>query len=306
MALPSTAMKWLLLMLLIWPGTSEIAFSQSDTRAYDTASNYSYVRLGLRYKSDYFYMGRADSAKVPYFVPTVGYYHKSGVFINGGMSYLATDTEGRIDLFTVTAGYDYFGKKLMAGISVSEYFFSDESYAVQAEMNTFLSAYTGYDFNAFMLITDASLGFSESTDFFLGIELSRMFYMARNKIIITPSFYTNLGTQRYYNEYYTQRSTTTGADGGSGKGHGPGSGSSNGGSTSTVTNVEILEYDKFQVLDYELGIQATYKFGQLRFTIGGTVLLPVNPSTVVTDEQTYEEDLETGFLWSAGVRYLLR
>ncbi|MBL6448743.1 hypothetical protein JMN32_20695 [Fulvivirga sp. 29W222] len=295
-------MKWLLFIFIVLSGTSGITFAQSVTRANDTTSTDSYVRLGLRYKSDYFYMGRADSAKAPYFVPTVGYYHKSGLFINGGMSYLATDTEGRIDLFTVTAGYDYFGKKLMTGISISEYFFSDQSYAVQAEMNTFLSAYAGYDFEAFMLITDASLGFSESTDFFLGAELSRMFYMARNKLIITPSFYTNLGTQRYYNEYYTKRSITTGS-GGSGKGHGSGS---NGGSSSTTMNIEILEYEKFQILDYELGIQATYKLKQLRFTLAGTLLFPVNPSTVVTDQETYEEDLETGFLWSASIRYLLK
>lgn len=299
-------MKAILITILLI-GSFEMVNSQSSVRSYDTASMSSYARFGIRYKSDYFYMGRADSAKAPYLTPSISYYHKSGLFASGSLSYLITADDNRVDLYTLAAGYDYFGKKIVAGIAINEYFFSDESYSVQAEMSTYLSGYLGYDFKAFMILTDASMGISSNTDFFLGMELSRMFYTLRNRLIITPSLYTNFGTQRYYNEYYTQRSTTTGS-GMDGKGHGQGAGSGNGGagSTTPVTNIEIQESEKFQVLDYELGLQISYKLNRLRFTTSAVVLFPVNPSTVVTDQVTYEEDLDTGFLWAAGIGYILK
>jgi hypothetical protein len=75
-------------------------------------------------------MGRADSAKAPYLSPSVGYYHHSGIFVHTSLSYLTAPGEGRIDLITLSAGYEYYGENFLAGISVSEYFFSDYSYAI--------------------------------------------------------------------------------------------------------------------------------------------------------------------------------
>ena len=249
-------------------------------------------------------MGRADSVKAPYLIPSVGYYHKSGLFISGSLSYLTAEGENRVDLYTLSGGYDYFGKKIAAGLSVDQYFFSDLSYSVQAEMSTYVSGYVGYDLDAFMIIADASLGISDDLDVFLGGEISKTFYLMRDRLLITPAFYTNLGTQRYYDEYYTQRTLTTGGIGTGGSGKGKGTGASNGvPDPTTITEISILESEKFQVLDYELGIQMSYKLNRFRFTTSGTFLFPVNPSTVVTESTTYEEDLENGFVWTVGLRY---
>ncbi len=266
-------------------------------------------------------MGRADSAKAPYVIPSISYYHKSGLFLSGYISYLTASDQKRVDVYTLAAGYDYFGEKVLAGISMSQYFFNDSSYAVQAEMNTYLSAYAGYDFKWFMLVADASLGMSSKLDVFLGGEISRSFYLLHDRLRITPSFYTNWGTQNYYNEYYSERSIITGSsssqnNGGSQGGQGQGTGTGNGNTggttttttytTTTITEVTTLESEKFQLLDYEFALQASYRLKQFRFLASGTVLLPVNPSTIVTDQGTYEEDLNTGLLWSAGIRYTIR
>jgi hypothetical protein len=125
--------------------------------------------------------------------------------VRGSLSYLTAPEESRIDLYTLSGGYDYYGKKFVAGIYISEYFFNDLSYNVQAEMSTYMNAYAGYDFSAFMTFLDASLAFSESTDLFLGAEINRTFYAFRNKLRITPAVYMNGGSQQYYNEYYTMR-----------------------------------------------------------------------------------------------------
>ena len=251
-------------------------------------------------------MGRADSIALPYLVPSIGYFHKSGLFVTGALSYVTAEGDNRVDLFTLSGGYDYFGKKTAAGISVDQYFFSKESYSVQAEMRTYISGYVGYDLKAFMLVADASLGVSDDLDVFLGGEISKTFDLFRDRFTITPAFYTNLGTQRYYNAYYTQRTLTTGSQGSSGgKGKGPASGS-NGGTPmmpATITEISIQASDKFQVLDYELGVSMSYKLNRFRFTASGMFLFPVNPATVVTEDGTYEEDLDNGFVWSTGLRY---
>lgn len=293
--------------------SSAALFAQTFRHA-DTTGVSSFASFGLRYKSDYYYMGRADSVRAPYVIPSIGYYHKSGLFVNGSLSYLTASGENRVDLFTLSAGYDCFGKRVAAGIAVDQFFFSKESYAVQAEMRTYASAYVGYDLDAFMVIADASLGVSDELDVFLGGELSRTFYLVRRHLLLTPSFYTNLGTQRYYNEYYTRRTLTTGGMGGGsgggsgGNGHGQGTGGGMTGTApviTTITDISIAESQKFQVLDYELGLNATYRLDRFRFSLAGIFMFPVNPATVVTEDGTYEEDLDNGFLWTAGVRYRL-
>jgi len=291
-------------ILLMLPGWGIAQYS--TTR--DSSGVKSSLRIGLRFKSDQYYMGRADSAKAPYFTPSIGYYHKSGLFISGSLSYVAAPEEtNRIDLYTLGAGYDYFGRKFAIGLAAYEYIFSDESYAVQAEMNTFIGAYAAYDFRAIMLIVDGGVGLSEKADFFLGAELSKTFYLAHNKLLITPLCYVNFGTQHYYNEYYTYRSLTTGGTGnGDGKGKGGMNGGSTGSSTTTTMTISIEESDKFQVLDYEAGLQLAYKLKNWRFSASGTVFIPVNPSTIVTDTETFKEDLGAGFMWSLGIRYNLK
>lgn len=250
-------------------------------------------RAGIQYTSDYYYMGRADSATAPYLSPSIAYYHKSGLSLRSSLSYLTAAGEGRVDLFTLSAGYDYFGEKVATGISVAEYIFSDQSYAIQAEMSTYLNAYVGYDFSVFMLYADASLGFSEGTDVFVGAEINRSFYAIKSKLRITPAVYINAGSQQYYNEYYTQRSTQTG----SGKGKGKGA------VQPSPQSVRLLESDKFQVLDYEADVQVSYSFGNIRIFVSPTWTFPINPSTVVSDQGTYEEDLKNGFYWSSGIRF---
>jgi len=284
------------MVVLITSLSTRMAYAQLyKSQVYDSITDKSELRIGVRYASDYYYMGRADSAKAPYLSPSIGYYHKSGLSIRSSLSYLTASDEGRIDLFTLSGGYDYYGKKVAAGFSVSEYFFNDLSYAVQAEMSTYLNAYAGYDFSVFMLYADASLGFSESTDVFLGAEINRTFYAIKNKLRITPAVYINAGTQKYYSEYYNTRSTQTG----SGKGKG-------GQQPTPTQDAQILESEKFQVLDYEADLQVSYKIQNVRFYISTTWTFPVNPSTVVTDTGTYEEDLKNGFYLSSGVRLTLK
>jgi hypothetical protein len=265
--------------------------------SYDSIQEKSQLRVGVRYSSDYVYMGRSDSVKAPYLSPSIGYYHKSGFFLRSSVSYLTAKEEARIDMVNITGGYDFYLNDLTIGGSISQYFFSDLSYNVMAEMSTYVNAYVGYDFSIFTLYGDASLGFSGSTDVFAGIELSRTFYGIRNKLLITPSVYMNAGSQQYYNAYYANRSTQTG-NGGKGKGKGS--------QTPVAPNqsYQVEESDQFKILDYEAGINVTYKIKNIRVFATSTWVFPVNPATLANDQGEYMEELQNGFYWSSGIRLI--
>jgi len=277
---------------------SKVATAQTHKiLSYDTIKEKSQVRIGLRYTSDYLYMGRSDSAKAPYLSPSISYFHKSGIFLRSSLSYLTAKDEGRIDMITFSGGYDYYAKDLAIGISVSQYFFSDLSYNVMAEMSTYLNTYISYDFSLFILSADASLAFSGETDVFSGLELSRTLYTLNRKLLVTPSIYMNAGTQYYYNEYYKNRSEQTGS-GGMGKGKGVGS-------QPPSTSRQVVASDDFKILDYEAGLNLTYKIKNVRLFISSTWTFPVNPATLVNDQGEYLEELKKGFYWSSGLRIIL-
>jgi hypothetical protein len=145
-----------------------------------------------------------------------------------------------------------------------------------------------------MAYLDAGIGFSGQEDIFLGFEINRTFYAARNALRIIPSLYLNLGTQQYYNEYQVLRSGRTGKGKG-GNSQVPGSN----------TDIIVAEAQKFELLDYEAELQIMYKLNKVRFNLSGTWTFPVNPATIIKDQKTYEEDLKNGFYWSAGIRFTL-
>lgn len=268
-------------------------------------SDLSFAKLSINYTNDYVFMGRTDSLKAPYLTPSLAYFHKSGLFAKGSFSYLTSSGQNRIDLSVLSMGYDAVGKSVYGGGALSAYFFNQDSYAVPSAMVGFLNGYLGYDFKFFELATDASLGLSDELDVFGGIEVLRTFYIFKNHLLVSPSIYVNAGSQNYYNEYYSTRSSQITQGGGYGKGSGKGN--QGGGVTSQKTQVEVEEVSKFQVLDYEFSMNITFKSGPLRLVFIPIYAIPVNASTVkVGEDIVFEEILDNVFYWSAGVGYIFK
>lgn len=283
---------------LILAFSSSTAFSQSSTTLLsDSIGAKSEGRLGIRYSSDYIYMGRADSAEAPYLSPYFGYYHKSGFFASTSISYLTNPEESRIDVIRVSGGYDYYGKKFTAGGDISQYFYSDYSYVVASEMSTYLNANAGYDFDIFMLYLDAGIGISDGADFNISPELNRTFYLLKRKLRLVPAISMNAGTQLYYDEYHNLRNNQTGA--------GQGQGNVGGMQPQQTQSVSVQESNKFNILDYELNLQTIYKLNKFRFYLSFTYAFPVNPATIETDTGIYTETLNNKFFWSGGIRFYI-
>ena len=247
-------------------------------------------RVSIQYSSNSVYMGRTDSLAIPYLSPSIGYFHKSGFFINSSLSYLKTDETSRVDLITLSAGYDYYKKNFSAGFSLYEYFYNDLSYSVQSSLNTYGNVSLGYDFKKIIAYTDISMGFSEGIDVFWTGELTQPFYAFKGALKIVPSLFIKAGTQHYYDEYYATRSTFS-----TGKG----------GMTSTSQSIQVSDSEKFQIMTYEAELSLSYRIKSLSIFSSLVYAIPVNPSTIVTADGTFEEELNNTFYWSSGVRLSL-
>ncbi len=285
-------------MVLVFLSTI-FASAQTDAiRTSDDNKKTSYLSTSLNYISDAVFMGRKDSISAPYLYPTVSYHHKSGFYGSGSFSFLTKSNENRIDLFLVTAGYDFTKNSLSGDFSVTKYFFNQDSYNVISEVEADVTSNLRYDFgNVVNLAVNASLYFSDnsSLDFFLSPEMSHDFLTADQKFQLTPTVGVNFGTQNFYEEYYANNRLGNG-----GRDQVQGSG----GTAQTTSVINIQESGQFNMMAIELSLPMWYSYKQLTFSFLPMLVFPQNPATITADNVVIEEDLKDTFYWMAGINYL--
>lgn len=141
--------------------------------------------VGLKYLSNNVYLGRVDSANIMYLVPTISYYHKSGLHIGASLSYQLDAGLNKIDAFSFEAGYDFsIGKKLTGGVSLEKYFYDMNSISLNSVNDFGLTSNFAYDFNIVSLSAGAGLAFNDKTDVITEIGLNRSFEIG--KLVIEP------------------------------------------------------------------------------------------------------------------------
>ena len=256
----------------------------------------SYGLARVRYLSDAVFLGRKDSVRAPYLSPQLGYYHRSGFFASSSLSYLLTGNQGRVDLILVSLGYGFLKNAWSAGVSGTQYLFNDQSYTVKSVLSTDISTYLGYDLYFLEVYVQGSMYWSahDRPDFILGTEVSRTFYAIHHHLLITPSVYLNTGTQHYYEAYYRdvwqKRRYQQ-----KGKGHSP--------TTSPLPMLEIAEASDFRLLDIEFSLPVSYSFQKFRFSYTPTLALPRGRTTVIGDQEIFQEERKPVFYWSIGSSY---
>ena len=291
----NTGLKLAFLLLYILLGNSINAQSKKSTNQVIKEKDSSYVFADVSFISDAVFMGRKDTISAPYLYPSIMYHHKSGFYANGSFSYLTKSNESRIDLFLITAGFDFSIKKLDGDISVTKYFFNNDSYNVISEVEADLTASLKYDFNVINLALTANTYFNSnsSSDFFLSSEISHDFISKDEKFQISPTAGVYLGSQNFYEEYYINNRL------GNGRGQGQGSG----GTTQTTTNVTIQESEKFNLMTIEFSLPMWYVHKSFTFSFLPAFVLPQNPATLSVNEMLFEEDLDETFYWILGLGY---
>ena len=222
----------------------------------------SYFKFSVSWLSNSVYFGRKDSLPVPYIIPSLSYHDKSGFFIEGSLSYLATQ-QGQIDAGDLTAGYDFHSKdqNFSGELYATKYFVSNSSYSVKGEVKAALGTYLDYNTGPVTFNGGADLAFSGKTDIALSLGISHAFELGADKhFAITPSALLNAGTENFYSSYFTNRKFSSARR------------------RRVVTSNSVVVIQKsFAILDYELSLPLNYDNSKWGLFITPIYSIPQNP-----------------------------
>ena len=246
-----------------------------------SASAKSFFKASTDYLSDNIYYGRKDSVKAPYLTPQIGYYNKSGFYVEASASFLLNTAITQPDLITIDAGYDFHSNddKLDAGISYTKSFYSQTSNSIKSNINGDLGGYVSYDPGAVTFNASADYLFAPKPDIITSLSAMHDFLFGSNDdFSFSPAASINAGTQNYYVEFRKTR------------------------------NPEIIEKglhstEKFNILDYEISASFAYDAAKWGTFFTPAYAIPVNPveynnKNAVT---VYKEPLANSFYLQAGV-----
>ena len=228
----------------------------------------SYAEAGINYLSNNVYLGRKDSSVLPYLVPILSYYNKSGIYVSASLGYLITSHTTRIDLVTLEGGYRFRAGNYNGQISAGQYFYNAQSTNVTSEINETVSYENGYDLGFIKPTLTGTVSIGSKCDFEGTVGIEHTFYLFDDNLDITPTVSASASTQNYYSSYYRTRRYTIKR-----KGEAPLPGIKK--ITGTVENAS-----QFKLLDYELSLPINYKIGQFTLSLIPTYAIPVNPSEV--------------------------
>ncbi|MBN9382569.1 MAG: hypothetical protein J0H74_17535 [Chitinophagaceae bacterium] len=272
---------------------------QDSSRAETSAHKHSYFEASLSYQSDNVYLGRKDSASLPYYTPMLTYYHKSGLYFSAAASYLHNSTDQRVDVVTLEGGYDYTVGKYGGEISFSKYFYNSQSTSVTSGITGSLSYRSEYDLGFVEPSITLGLDLGPKTDFQGAFELEHTFAAFDDKLEITPSMTANGSTLNFYDNYYKTRRFKRR------KGQKTVSG------TVDITGT-VPDAGSFRILDYEPGLSLKYIAGRFSCSFTPVYAIPVHPavldihavySTGSTVNKTVTEKLENSFFCTIGMTY---
>jgi len=240
----------------------------------------SFWLANVNYLSNNVYFGRKDSVPSPYFTASLGYYHKSGLFVNASASYLTEPGQGRIDLATIDGGYSLITTKFEGLITVSKYIYSSESYNVRSKIEGSASILLAYDLGFVKPALEGVVNLGDNTDYGATFGLEHTFYAMDKRLSITPTANANASTQNYYNNYFKFRRYS-------------------------LDRLRLLKRllgeitisayvenpGQFKILDYEFSIPINFTQKRFSFNVLPTFAIPVNPA--VTDVTTSSSRLGT-------------
>ncbi|MEC5142978.1 hypothetical protein [Chitinophaga sp. 212800010-3] len=276
------------------------ATGNEQTQAADNERRKSYFSTGLQYLSDNIYTGRKDSARIPYLSATMGYYHKSGLYVEGIVSMLMNNT-ARVDAGIVTAGYLFSRGNFDGEISASKFFYNKLSDNIRSEVSGDLHAGAAYDFNEIVAASvDGYLNFGSKTDYVATAALQHSFDLFNDRLNILPTVSANAGTQHFYDDYYNNRHLNPVVKVSRKKKQ----------RQPPTVVADMSGASNFTILDYELSLPISYTIHKrLTFSFEPTYAIPLHPAvltltTLSTKESTVKvEPLSNQFFWSFGVTY---
>ena len=226
------------------------------------------------------YLGRYQSARLPYYATDVTYKHKSGWWM-AATAYQVLNSVSFIDEVDLMGGWNMdLTKKLDASFYYSRFFFSPESDLIKASVSNSFNASAGLDWGFVYTRLSGSLLLGEATDFFLVLENSRYFEIEKflhkkDYLSFEPKISLIAGTQTFVETHLVKRNSPVSAPinspvGGGRPGGGPG-GPSAPGSTDSQSSTTA-----FSIMTYELNLPLSYTFHKTSLEFSGRYTIPVN------------------------------
>ena len=254
----------------------------------------SYFQAGVDYQSNNVYLGRSDSARLPYLTPTIGYYHASGLYAQTSLSYLAASGSSRVDLYNIEAGYNFSHNNFSGDFSLSKYFYNQQSQNVQASVSWATRADLSYNVPAIVKFSGgAALDFGTYTDYTASLAASHVFSLLHDDLEIAPAVTMNVGSQNFYRAYQSRKENAAAKKR----------------RNKNPVVVDISKASAFRLLDYEFSLPVVYDLNKLGFSAALTYALPVNPAViditvpVTGNHRTVTETLNNKWFFTAGVTY---
>lgn len=173
----------------------------------DPMDDVTHLDLGMNILTNNVYLGRRDKSSLPYITPYIGYYFRSGFYLNGSVSYGAQKKFGRFDMACLEGGYDRtYGTTILAGVYAQQYFYYKRSTAITAAISQSAGIYVKYMND--LIEPQVNFTYNNTTlspDYVIQISLDHHFQLAQKKLNIYPTFSFYTGTQHFYDNYYVNR-----------------------------------------------------------------------------------------------------
>lgn len=263
---------------------------------------HSFLDAGLTFQSNDVYLGRKPANTLPYYIPALSFYHKSGFYISTTLDYVKNSTASRIDLFAVDAGYLFTAHKYDGMVTVSKYFYNSQSTNLTSTIKTSIAYQNGYDLGFVKPNLTITLNIGNKLDEEARFELGHTFSFFHDNLDLTPALAVAGSTLNYY-DYYQQRIykikkkqkvVRTG--------------------TADVTT-SVVHASTFRIMDYEPTMPIEYTIGKCTISFTPTYAIPVNAATIATHsvrdngtviDNTSSENIGNSFFFTLGVDFLFR
>jgi hypothetical protein len=262
-----------------------------------TAPTPSHLELNIVYESNDVNNGRMDSSVIPLVTPKISYIFKSGFQVDLSVGYNVHDPSPQVNQYTLDGSYSFNPGNYSGSVTLSGFIYSKYSGSTTAEQKGSLEYSNSYSFSFIQPGLNLTWTFGNHIpDYQASPSLQQQFTIGNFNI--TPTVTMNAATQNSYNSYYQNRRFTIPRT-----------------SKPLPLNVtlsgEVLNADKFQILDYEFSAPANFVAGNWTFNFTPTYALPVNPADIkatlqinnVSKSYTYTEKLPNTFYFQIGVTY---
>ena len=259
------------------------------------APTHSHLELNLSYQSDDVYNGRKNSTVIPLITPRVSYIFKKGLQFDASVGYDLHDPSPQTNQYIFDGVYNYSpgNGNYSASVTASAFIYNKQSGNTTAEQRGSIEIDNSYDFNFIQPSLYLTWCFGGGKDYAATFSLQHEFDMMKNKLSITPTFNINAGTQNFLDSYYKNRKYKIHQ-----KKEPP--------VFEEVTVYgDVLNADKFIILDYEMAIPISYSFKRFTLNITPNYAFPVHAAETVITTSHQGQILKTTYKKEKYFKHLL-